>query len=427
MGEAFRFFLKVGSLGSPKIFLSPRIIVRVATDRDMTGFQATSRPEKETMKPTLGVWVLLAGLGGCMQTQPRPQTQIPPPQGIQTSQKPVPFGQATQYKDASQYVGPSGEPIQAYTPRGAMPGQAGVYSAGYVAGNNIVPADLMRADMIQNSGAGSGIRQVLGGGPPMPPGPPPIPQYRQGGGIVPVPGMGPAGAVAAIGALPRPAPMMPLNARTSVRFQDPEGMKVTWYGPHGWNDTPLTTKARYNFLQGGIYRLKLSQIPNKPDLGPLYPTLEVVPATQKTATFLAHSSVPVSFSDDDLEQVGAGNFLVKVIYLPDPAYQDFAVVAGPNELVSSRLEPGQDPIIEAQKRGTILLIIRMGNINLEDHNTPAMDAPNPYMMVPRAPARPMGPNGAPILPQPRLNPAPGSKEPPKADAFGRPLSLPVLQ
>ncbi len=370
------------------------------------------------MKPTLSVCVLLAGLGGCMQPQPRPQTPAPNP-APQTSQNPLPFGNSTTPKQSQQYMGPYGEPIT----RGAMPAQGGgVMTAGYVAGNNPLPGDIMRADFFQKDTANSGIMPVNGGYPT----PPPIPNYRPGGGIVPVPGMGPAGAVAAIGALPRYAPVMPLNARTSVRFQDPEGMKVTWYGPQGWHGVPLTTKARYNFLQGGIYRLKLSQIPNKPDLGPLYPTLEVVPANQKSSTFLAHSSVPVSFSDDDLEQVAAGNFLVKVIYLPDPAYQDFAQVAVPNE-ISTRLEPGIDPIVEAQKRGSILLIIRMGNINLEDHNTPGMDAPNPYLMIPRpVPVPP----GAPVLPPPKTNPGPMPKvkpsDPPKVDANGRPLSLPVL-
>ncbi len=184
----------------------------------------------------------------------------------------------------------------------------------------------------------------------------------------------------------------PMSARTAVRFADPEGMKVSWYGPHGWNDIPLTTKACYNFLQGGIYRLKLSQIPNKPDdphvarrtsdgkeivrpdLGPLFPTLEVMPTTPKIATFLAHCSVSVSFSNADLQQVSAGTFLVKVIYLPNPENKDSDLVGTPEELASTRLKPGMDPITEAKKRGEVLLIVRMGNINLENPTSPPMEA-----------------------------------------------------
>src|SRR5207248_7736051 len=136
------------------------------------------------------------------------------------------------------------------------------------------------------------------------------------------------------------------------------------------------TPGRYNFLQAAIYRLKLSNIPGRPGLE-LYPTLEVVPANNKTSTFLAHSSVPLTFTQEDFDQVAAGNYLVKVVYLPNPQFQDLAI-AGPNEIVSSRLEPGADPIAEALQRGSILLVVRLGNIDLEAPNTPAIDAPGPY-------------------------------------------------
>ena len=71
----------------------------------------------------------------------------------------------------------------------------------------------------------------------------------------------------------------------------------------------------------------------------------MVPCNVKTSTFLAHSAVPVSFTEEDFEQVAAGNFVVKVIYLPDPQFQDLAV-AGPDEVVSTRLEPGVNPDFE---------------------------------------------------------------------------------
>src|SRR5262249_223160 len=154
---------------------------------------------------------------------------------------------------------------------------------------------------------------------------------------------------------------------------------------------------RYNFLQAAIYRLKMSDIPGRPGVE-LYPTLEVVPANHRTETFLAHSAVPVAFTDEDFEQVAAGNFLVKVIYLPDPQYQDRAV-AGPDEVVSTRLEPGVDPIAEACRRGSILVIVRLGNIDLEAPNTPAMDAPSPYNCPPGMPHAQLPP-GMPGMPMP---------------------------
>src|SRR5262249_60274489 len=126
--------------------------------------------------------------------------------------------------------------------------------------------------------------------------------------------------------------------------------------------------GRYPLPQAALYRLKLTDIPGWQG-PPLYPTLEGVPANARTATFLAHSAVPLTFTPDDLEQVRAGNYVVKVIYLPYPQFQDLAV-AVPGEVVSTRLEPGADPIAEALQRGSILLVVRLGNIDLEAPGTP---------------------------------------------------------
>jgi hypothetical protein len=207
--------------------------------------------------------------------------------------------------------------------------------------------------------------------------------------------MGPPGGVAAIGALtggPGGGPKFQMR-RTSVRFLSPSGMKITWFAPGGpegpgFAPTQIEAPGRYNFVQAAIYRLKLTDIPNRPGLE-LYPTLEVVPSSFKTYPFLAHSAVPVSFTDEDFDQVSAGNYVVKVIYLPDPQFQDLAAIA-PGEVVSTRLEPGVDPIAEAHRRGSILLIVRLGNIDLEAPNTPAMDAPGPYGCPPGLAGMPGG-------------------------------------
>jgi hypothetical protein len=212
-------------------------------------------------------------------------------------------------------------------------------------------------------------------------------------------------------------------------------MKVSWYipSPEGrptFSTAQLDTPGRYNFTQGAIYRLKLSHLPNRPNIVALYPTLEVAPATNKTAAFLAHSAVPVVFTDEDFDQVAAGNYLVKVIYLPDPQFQDVAI-AGPDEVVSTRLDPGVDPVAEARRRGTVLLVIRMGNIDLEAPNTPHMEAPNPYMMPPPMPrtmpptGKPMAmPPGSTMAPQGPIMPPQGAMMPPRSAMM--PSQMPIL-
>ena len=211
------------------------------------------------------------------------------------------------------------------------------------------------------------------------------------------PWAGPPGAVAAVGALtggPSPVsrPSEPRCASPApTECASPGSRRRPTAGPASAPQY-LETPGRYNFLQAAIYRLKLSDIPNRPGVE-LYPTLEVVPGNAKTATFLAHSAVPVTFTEEDFNQVAAGNYLVKVIYLPDPQFQDLAAT-GTDEVISSRLEPGVDPIAEAHRRGSILLVVRLGNIDLEAPNTPAMDAPSPYAAA-AADAAPAGRRRAP--------------------------------
>ena len=86
-----------------------------------------------------------------------------------------------------------------------------------------------------------------------------------------------------------------------------------------------------------------------------------------TDAYLSHDTVPIEVTDEDLDQVQSNNFVTKVIYLPDPRYQELAV-AGVETLVSTRLEPGVDPVAEANRRGTILAVFRMGNMDLEMPN-----------------------------------------------------------
>jgi hypothetical protein len=172
------------------------------------------------------------------------------------------------------------------------------------------------------------------------------------------------------------------SQRTQVRFLKPTGMEVSWFtigldGKPMYSPTPIEAPGRYNFAQGARYRLKLDKLnlPGRPGM-PIYPTLEVATANSKTEAFLAHSSVPVEFTDEDLKQIVEGNYVVKVIYLPDPQFQDVAGT-GTDEILSTRLEPGQDPIQEALRRGSILLVIRMGNVDQEAPNTPPLSAPAP--------------------------------------------------
>ncbi len=160
------------------------------------------------------------------------------------------------------------------------------------------------------------------------------------------------------------APEAPAVMKTSqLAFVGPAGSNVRWdVAAQGMFDSePMVCPFRQDFPQSGIYRLKLTDIPGHSGLE-LYPTIEVAPAMPRTQAFLAHSMIPVNFTEEDIMQVRSGNFVTKVIYLPDPEFQELALAVGtPDTIVSTRLDPGVDPVAEADRRGAILAIIRMGN------------------------------------------------------------------
>ena len=156
-----------------------------------------------------------------------------------------------------------------------------------------------------------------------------------------------------------------MMATSQVAFLGAEGVQVQWdvSGCGMFDSEALVIPGRQDFYQGAIYRLKLTNISGRPGVE-LYPTLEIAPVTPRTDAYLAHAPIPVQFTEEDFDQVLSGNFVTKVIYLPDPEFQELAL-AGVETLVSTRLDPGVDPIAEADRRGSILAILRIGNKDLE--------------------------------------------------------------
>lgn len=187
------------------------------------------------------------------------------------------------------------------------------------------------------------------------------------GVLMPSAGMGGGGVAPAMAMGGGFCPPMGVGAgaTSQIAFLGIEGGEISWdiSGQQMFDSTPLVMPGRQNFPQGAIYRLKLTNLPGREGVE-LYPTLEVAPVTPRTDAYLAHAPIPVQFTDEDLDQVLSGNFVTKVIYLPDPEFQELAL-SGVETLVSTRLDPGVDPIAEADRRGAILAILRIGNLDLQ--------------------------------------------------------------
>lgn len=176
--------------------------------------------------------------------------------------------------------------------------------------------------------------------------------------------MAPGGGMGMPGGGGMPGYGAPAQSSVQVLFDKPVRMQVHWDVAQAgmFDSAPLVCPGRQNFQQGGLFRLKLTSIGGREGIE-LYPTLEVAPSSPRTAAYLAHAAVPIQFTEEDFDQVLAGNFVTKVIYVPDPEFQELAL-AGIDTLVSTRLDPGVDPIVEADRRGAILAIVRLGNKDL---------------------------------------------------------------
>ena len=351
-----------------------------------------------------GAWLVLVGLSGCMSVDSGSGG---------TGHCPGNFGHGQAPPRIPGVQGPWGQPVAVAAPYNSAPPMNAHQAHAMM--SRSVPLD-----MVQMNRGAPGMGALPGGSmmPPTmipaggvlsPPGVPFAPGVPAGNSpganaamnVIQASHSTPAGPQAGIAQVSHQGPGRPgmqyPAQRTQIRFVRPSGMKVSWFtqGPDGkpsLSTTPIEVPGRYNFLQAAIYRLKLSNIEGRPGLE-VYPTLEVVPANPKTEAFLAHSSVPIEFTNEDFKQIAEGNYVVKVIYLPDPQFQDVAGT-GTDEILSTRLEPGADPIIEALRRGSILCVIRMGNMDQEAPNTPAINAPPAHAFMP-----PPGAVGMPGPPQ----------------------------
>jgi hypothetical protein len=200
---------------------------------------------------------------------------------------------------------------------------------------------------------------------------------------IPVPGYGAAASAPAV----------------QILFNQPQSMKILYdvVGDGTFTSDPIVVPGRLEFAQGGIFRLKLTEIQGREGVE-LYPTLEIGNASYRTAAYLAHNAIAVQFTEEDLDQALSGNFVTKVIYLPDPEFQGDAI-SGIDTLVSTRLEPGMDPIVEADRRGSILAVVRIGNKDIEMSGANAMSGGlMPAGGFVNADGIPCGPDGSPVGP-----------------------------
>ncbi len=184
---------------------------------------------------------------------------------------------------------------------------------------------------------------------------PPAAMLQRPGPMVDGPGPG------VLGILAQPGGVQASQQTTQIKFIGQPGMSVGWAVGDVIARNQRYVPGRADFPQSAVYQLVFSSIPGDGWEGTsLYPTLEVRAAHPNTMSYLAHNTVPVEITNEDLEHIRGNNMVTKVIYLPDPQYQARAV-AGVETLVSTTLDPGIDPVAQAERMGTIMVVLRVGN------------------------------------------------------------------
>lgn len=150
---------------------------------------------------------------------------------------------------------------------------------------------------------------------------------------------------------------------TRICFSVPEGVKVGWFDVRGDSLVYATAprksaKSAYFFEHGVTYRLRLSAIPKRPGLD-LCPTVAVAAETPKTRAFLEKNTVPLEVTEEELQTVCDNKTVVKVVYLPNRRGGE--ATAGTPAAISAVGRPRADVVREAERLGTVLLVIRFGS------------------------------------------------------------------
>jgi uncharacterized repeat protein (TIGR01451 family) len=157
------------------------------------------------------------------------------------------------------------------------------------------------------------------------------------------------------------APPLPAHSASPllfVRFQGGPGLRVTFY--QGRRERSFEAPVVVGMRPGYAYRLHLSHLPGHPGVS-IFPTVEVR-GSLKLAPKLNSASypAPVVLTEADLESVAAGNFVCKAVYLENPEHPASPTAIHGLEPMELELPPGSDLLSEAQDRGRLMLVVRMG-------------------------------------------------------------------
>lgn len=144
----------------------------------------------------------------------------------------------------------------------------------------------------------------------------------------------------------------------AVEIRGPQGMRVNMADVDGFAPD-LAEPARVAVMIGAVYRLRVTGIPNEPDLE-LFPTLEVIDRTHPPAEREHRFPIPIELDEDDLMDAARGELVVRVVYVEDNQNAEPVDTSGLPQRVTD-IQTNQDALRIADQFGRPVAILRIGS------------------------------------------------------------------
>jgi hypothetical protein len=144
-------------------------------------------------------------------------------------------------------------------------------------------------------------------------------------------------------------------------------------------EAPWTNDVLVGLRIGAVYRLTVTNIPNRPGLE-IFPTVELIDRLYPPPGLALRYPIPIELTLEELELASRGAFVTRVIYIEDP-YQALPVRYNRgNEQPWMEAPPAEDPLVTADRFGRPVAILRIGGRVPSDSGAGAPSSAPPMIM-----------------------------------------------
>ena len=154
-----------------------------------------------------------------------------------------------------------------------------------------------------------------------------------------------------------------------VRVELPTAGTVSVYSATSVPNAVLATPAQFSVNAGHIYRLRISEMPEFPNVE-VYPSIEILARMHPPTGRAGDYPIPIVLTEADIREVLDGRMVTRVVYLEQP--QLAAILDPLRREIPQSLDPAANALQAADQLGRPMIIVRIGG------RTPSGDQ-MPYM------------------------------------------------